>query len=193
MIRQCLVVIASLTFSAPVFATWSLVNESSVLSFVSTKAVDIAEVHRFTDLAGRISDKGKAVVTLELDSVHTGIEIRDERMRETLFETDTYASATMRTTIDMDTIDELAPGMSQLLDIVVTLELHGQAVAVDVTVIISRLSETTLTVTSRSPVVINAKSFGLEDGVEALRSIANLPSIGKAVPVSFMLTFETSP
>jgi polyisoprenoid-binding protein YceI len=183
----------SLTLSAPVFATWSLDNEKSVLSFVSTKAIDIAEVHRFTNLAGRISDKGKAVVTVALDSVHTGIEVRDERMRELFFDTGTYANATMRTAIEMDTINDLAPGMSELLDVVLTLELHGQTMPMDVTVILSRLSETALTVTSRSPVVINAKSFGLGEGMEALRKVANLPSIGQGIPVSFMLTFESTP
>lgn len=193
MIRQILVAVVSLTLSAPVFATWSLDNEKSVLSFVSTKAIDIAEVHRFTNLAGRISDKGKVVVTVALDSVHTGIEVRDERMREIFFDTGTYANATMRTTIEMDTINDLAPGMSELLDVVLTLELHGQAMPLDVTVILSRLSETALTVTSRSPVVINANSFGLGEGVEALRKVANLPSIGQGIPVSFMLTFESTP
>ena len=108
MIRQILVAVVSLTLSAPVFATWSLDNEKSVLSFVSTKAIDIAEVHRFTNLAGRISDKGKAVVTVALDSVHTGIEVRDERMRELFFDTGTYANATMRTTIEMSL--DITPG-----------------------------------------------------------------------------------
>jgi hypothetical protein len=45
-------------------------------------------------------------------------------------------------------------------------------------------------VSSRKPVIVNAASVDLADGIEALREVANLPSISKAVPVSFVLTFE---
>ena len=37
--------------------------------------------------------------------------------------------------------------------------------------------------------IINADAVSLADGVEQLREIAGLPSISKAVPVSFVLQF----
>jgi hypothetical protein len=39
-------------------------------------------------------------------------------------------------------------------------------------------------------VIVNAANLGLADGLEKLREIAGLPSISKAVPVSFVLVFE---
>ncbi len=191
-IRQLLIAIAALTAGSQVFASWSLDNESSDLTFVSTKAIDIAEINRFTVLAGRISDKGKAVVTVELTSVDTNIPIRDERLQEMLFETDKYPRATVRGKIDMDVIDELVPGDSIRVDTELTLDLHGAEFSITANVVVARLSETALTVSSARPVILTAASAGLTDGIEALRKVANLPSISNAVPVSFLLTFVMS-
>lgn len=188
-IRQLLIVIAAITASSQAFASWSLDNESSNLTFVSIKAIDIAEVHRFTALAGRISDKGKAVVTVELGSAETGIPIRNQRLQEMLFETDKYPLATVRAKIDMDIIDALQPGDSIRMATEMTLELHGVKVSLTAHMVVARLSETALTVSSARPVVLTAASAGLTDGIEALRKVANLPSISNAVPVSFLLTF----
>lgn len=190
--RPLLIMIAALVTSSQAFATWDLDNASSYLSFVSTKAVDIAEVHRFDTLAGRISDKGKAVITIQLGSVNTSIPVRDERMQELLFETNKYLHATARAKIDMDRIDVLQPGDSVRLDTEFTLDLHGNDVSFTANVVVARLSESVLTVTSTKPIILNAASAELTDGIEALRKVANLPSISNAVPVSFVLSFVKS-
>ena len=159
---------------------------------MSTKAIDIAEVHRFTELAGRISDKGKAVITIEMVSVDTGVPIRDERMLELLFETDKFPLATARSKIDMKIIDAIAPGDSTRLTTDMTLDLHGAQVSIAAKVIVSKLSEAILVVSSAEPIILNAASANLTDGIEELRKVASLPSIGNAVPVTFVLTFERS-
>ena len=191
-IRQLLFTALALIVSSQAFATWNLNSEKSSLSFVSTKAIDIAEVHRFTEMAGRLSDKGKAVVTIELASVDTGVPIRDERMQEMLFETAMYPLATVRARIDMKIVDAIAPGDSSRLATELTIDLHGVRVTVDANVVIAKLDEKVLLVTSSKPVILNAASVNLVDGIEALREVASLPSIGNAVPVSFVLVFEES-
>jgi hypothetical protein len=50
-------------------------------------------------------------------------------------------------------------------------------------------SSGTLRVLSSRPVILDAKQFGLVDGVTALREIAGLKSISTAVPVSIYLVF----
>jgi polyisoprenoid-binding protein YceI len=191
-IRQLLFSTLALLVSSQALATWNLNNEKSSLSFVSIKAVDIAEVHRFKEMAGRISDKGKAVVTIELASVDTGVPIRDERMQEMLFETGKYPLATARAKLDMKIVDAVAPGNSTQLTTELELDLHGVRVTVDANVVIAMLDEKALMVTSSKPVILNAASVNLVDGIEALREVASLPSIGNAVPVSFVLVFEKS-
>ena len=187
--RQLLIVIVALGASIQANAGWSLDITSSSLSFVSTKAIDIAEVHRFNELAGEISDKGKAVLEVKLSSVDTGIPIRDERMQEMLFETGDNPFAIARTEIDMARVDALMPGSSRQMELELTLDLHGIRIPLGASVIVTRLTESTLTVVSSEPLVLNAASVGLNEGIEALRKIANLPSIGAVVPVSFVLTF----
>ena len=67
-------------------AQWSLDNDSSTLSFVTVKADHVGEVHTFDHLTGTIEDDGAVVITIELASVNTMIDIRNERMQAMLFE-----------------------------------------------------------------------------------------------------------
>ena len=99
--------LASATLSA--HADWYLDGESSRLSFVSTKNVNISEVQRFLVLHGKVDPKGLAEVEVELDSVNSGIPLRDERMRKDLFEIQTFPEALITAQIDLRPINDLAP------------------------------------------------------------------------------------
>ena len=191
-LRHLLAISLLLVTSSQAFATWNLDNENSSLTFVSTKAVDLAEVHHFTEMAGRISDKGKAVVTIELTSVETGVPIRNERMLEMLFETEKYPLATVRSKIDMAIIDAIKSGSSLQMNSEFTLDLHGVRVSFDANVVVAKLNEKSLMLTNSAPIILNAASANLVGGIEELRKVASLPSIGNAVPVSFVLMFEKS-
>jgi hypothetical protein len=70
------------------------------------------------------------------------------------------------------------------------LQLHDQEIALTAEMIVARLGDQRLMVSSRKPIIVNAASVDLVNGIEALREIASLPSISKAVPVSFVLTFD---
>lgn len=188
--RHLLVLTFSLFACSSALAEWTLNNTKSSLNFVSTKAIDIAEVHHFTQLVGRVSNNGKAVITIELASVETGIPIRNERMLEKLFETRTFPLATVRSKIDMEIVNAIPTGASTNMAIDLELDLHGVRVEMVANVVVVRLNESTLMVSSAGPVILNASKVALSDGIEALREVASLPSIGNAVPVSFNLTFD---
>jgi hypothetical protein len=185
-----LLIIISLIVAGPCFAAWTLDNDSSQVSFVSVKAGDAGEVHRFTEISGELSSGGNASVTIQLASVDTLIPLRDERMRELLFQTNLFPTASLSTNIDMDALNAIEPGDSMDMAANLTLELHGQQLSLAAEMIVARLGDQRLMVSSRKPVIVNAASVDLVDGIEALREIANLPSISKAVPVSFVLTFD---
>ena len=184
--------LVALLASFPVRAAWELDTEKSALTFVSTKATNIAEVHRFTDLSGAMDGEGEVTIKIGLGSVDTGIEIRDDRMRDMLFDTGHYENATLVADVDLERLDELGLGQSMELTIEGILSLHGESATLNIEVIVARLSSSTLLVTSKRLVVVNALAFKLAEGVEALRKIAGLPSISLAVPVSFVLEFEAS-
>ena len=180
---------SSLTFAASAAnAAWTLDNDASEISFVTIKAQDVAEVHRFATLSGAVDEAGVATVNIELASVDTLIPIRDERMREMLFETDLFPTATVRAQID-PAWQTLALGASVRADAEVMLELHDEQVPLTAELLVSRLAEDRMLIATLKPVVVNSGSVNLTEGVEALREIAGLPSISKAVPVSIVLTY----
>jgi len=75
------------------------------------------------------------------------------------------------------------------LQLPITIELHGQQANATVPVLVTRSADR-ITVSSQRPVIIQASTFKLAAGIEALRKIAGLQSITLSVPVSFSLNFE---
>ncbi len=186
-----LLLLAALATPSAALARWSLDNGSSELNFISIKAGDIGEVHRFSELSGAVEDDGSASVEVQLASVDTLIEVRDQRMRELLFETNVFPVATITTQIDTAEITALPVGDSLVHTAEVLVELHGEAAPLLMDLRVTRLSDSRVAVTTIKPVIVNAAVFSLADGVEKLREVAGLPSISKAVPVQFFLTFES--
>ena len=172
---------------------WQLDNEQSQISFVSTKAVDVAEVHRFTRLSGSVDEAGAAEVAIELASVDTLIPVRDERMRELLFQTQLFPQANLRASLDMAKYQTMQPGSSLIASESVVLDLHGVTAGLSADVLVTKVTAGRFVVASLRPVVVSAAAFNLADGLEELRTIAGLPSIGASVPVSFVLTFVRAP
>lgn len=183
-------IIALMLAPVPSLAAWTLSNEASQVSFVSVKAGDAGEVHRFTQLSGAITSDGDASVVIQLASVDTLIPLRDERMREMLFQTELFPVASLRANVDMAALNAIEPGDSMDMTANLILDLRDQQIELPAEMIVARLGEDRLMVSSRKPIIVNAASVDLVDGIEALREVANLPSISKAVPVSFVLTFE---
>ncbi|MEF8793947.1 YceI family protein [Thiohalorhabdus sp.] len=186
LISLFLLAIVSLPTAA---AEWQLDGERSSLYFLSIKKNEVAETHHFDRLSGKYA-KGQAQLAIDLASLETGIDIRDKRMREKLFEVDTYPSAAITVAVAEQRVTDLKPGEQTLLDATAELELHGNRQRVDTALTVTRLADGTLQVANARPLVINAGAFELARGVEKLRAIAGLPSISPAVPVQFSLYFE---
>ena len=183
-------ILALLFVATPTWADWSLNNAQSQLSFVSIKKGDIAEVHRFDQLDGSVDANGNVTLTIQLASVDTAIPIRDQRMREMLFNTNAFPSATLTAKVDASALDKLATGDILTSSLEGELSLHGQKSAVTAELAVARLAPNKLLVSSRKPLVLQAGDYDLLEGVEQLREVAGLSSISKAVPVSFVLTFD---
>lgn len=173
-------------------ATWNLDSAASRIGFASIKAGEIIEAHTFGDVSGMVSSDGAANIEIALDSVDTKIDIRNERMREMLFETETYPSALVSATIDLSAYEDLGIGARTTDALEATLSLHGIEATLDASIFVTRISETRVEVSSVEPVILYVEDFNLADGIEALRSVANLPAITPASPVSFTLVFEAA-
>lgn len=187
---RIILALATLVACAPVYAAWTLDGPESMISFVSVKAGDVAEAHWFTDVSGSIDDDGSAIIVIQLASVDTMIPVRDERMREMLFKTDVFPTATLSTKIDMHAMGEIEQGRTRNMATELMLDLNGQTVPLTAEVAVSHAGDSTYIVSSRKPIILNAASVDLVDGIEALREVAGLTTISKAVPVSFVLSFK---
>lgn len=177
-------------FSLTVQAQYQLDEGESSLYFVSIKKNKIGEVHSFSQLAGSINDKGFASIRVNLASVKTHIEIRDERMKSMLFETDRFPEAVVTTQIVGIQNGLVTVGERVVKTVELSLNLHGQLKTLQAIVQIVGLSNGALGVSSVKPILLNAADFELGAGIEKLMDVAKLPSISTAVPVSFNLVFK---
>ena len=172
----------------PALADWTLDNERSIVNFISIKNASIGEVHRFRSLAGSVSDDGAVRLVIDLDSVETLIPIRNQRMRELLFETVRFPSATLEASVPA-ALTQLEAGERLITRVDAALELHGSTRDYAVDVLVSRGADNSLEVSLREPLILRAADFGLEAGVGILQEVAGLKSISTAVPVSAQLIF----
>lgn len=180
----------ALLCSSLVQAEWSLDNEASSFYYVTSKASAVSEINSFTELSGTISDQGAATLVIDLNSVDTLLEVRDERMRNIVFQVEEYPEATVSLTIDAAALDAMAAGSSSSADYSATVNLRGMDVAVDATLQLLKLDEDTVQVQLGKPLLVGAASFGLTDAVEELRELAALPAINPNVVLDFTLVYN---
>lgn len=175
----------------PAQADWYLDNESSRLSFISTKAGNLSEVHRFLTLHGRIDAKGAARLRVELESVSTGIPVRDERLRSLLFDVAKFPDARIMAQLDLAPITDLAPGAQLELSLPIQVEIRGRKHAYMAELLATRLDDRRFQVVTLAPLVLHAEHFGLEPGIEELRKVARLSTISLSVPVGAVMIFTS--
>lgn len=179
-----------LGLSSSAFADWTLLNDESSLHYVSIKSTNIAEMNRFKTLAGSVSEQGAVELKVDLSSVDTGVDIRDERMQAMLFDVAQFAQATVTGTVDLERVTKLEVGETYTDSIALNLALHGLSKEVSSQVQVTRLADDKVLITTLEPVVLNAADYKLAEGLEALRVIAQLPAISPVVPVTYSLVFQ---
>jgi hypothetical protein len=186
---KVLLVILTLLISQVAMAS-QLVSNHSVLNIISTKKGSIAEIHSFSALSGSLSDNGAIEVSVPLTSVSTGIGIRDQRMREFLFNTKVFPIAIFTANINKTSIDLLKDGEVTELAIDGEISMNGQKAKSLVNVVIMRQLDGSLIVVTKQPFIINAQDFGYVDGINKLKALAALSSISMTVPVTFSVVFK---
>jgi len=185
LIGSALSLAAALGHAAP----WTLQEAGSNVHFVTVKNAVIAESHQFLAFSGAV-EAGQAEVVLDLASVETLIPIRNERMREMLFDVAAFPTATLSAAVPQAEFEALALGAHLEQRLEGTLTLRGKAIPLAFDIRASREGEGAVRVESLGPVMVSADQLGLGAGVDALREIAGLNSITPMVPVSFSLLFR---
>lgn len=157
---------------------------------MTTKNTNVIEAHGFDSLSGGISDTGTATLAIDLSSVNTGIALRDQRMRDLLFEVVSFPNATVTLAVPNGLLTNLAVGSTSEIDVTATLNLHGVDQPLATRVSVQKLTNNRVLVQNLTPVLVSAADYDLSNGVEALRAAVAIASISKAVPVDFTLVFD---
>ncbi|WP_086606319.1 YceI family protein [Erythrobacter donghaensis] len=169
---------------------WALDPAASRLSYVSIKAGEVAEANRFDTLSGTVAADGTASLDIDLASVNTGVDIRNERMREIFFGVAENPKATVTAKLDPAAFAGLAVGQSLTRPLKANVTIKGASSDVETEVLVTRVADDRVTVVPTAPVIISTDMFDLTDELGELRALAQLPSITPAVPVTFSLAFK---
>jgi hypothetical protein len=86
--------LGTLLVTTPSWANWEVAADSRV-QFVSIKQNTVGEISHFERVSGAVSQDGQVDIRVSLDSVETMIGIRNQRMKEMLFEVGVYPQASI--------------------------------------------------------------------------------------------------
>ena len=187
----CMAITASmvLSISALAHADLTLESSSSKVTVVSTKvtgdgSTSATELFRFNDLSGEVDDKGNATVTIALANIETGVDIRNERMAEYLFETGEYPDAVINALIPPEMMEQ----GDHTTELQATLDMHGKSSELTIPVAID-VRDNTVIVNSTEPVLFDTSTHEFEGGLAKLADLAKVFHIPATVPVSINLSF----
>lgn len=171
-------------------AGWVLNNNRSEISFVATKDANVADNHYFTRFSGFIKDSGEAELSIQTASVETNINMRDKRLRSTLFRIDEYPEAKVSMTVRANVLEPRPPGSVQYLNVKAQLFMVGVSQLQSARLSVYQLTDGSLEVSTIQPILVDSEDFGMLPAINQLRELAGLKSLTVKVPVSFRLVFE---
>lgn len=193
MIRLGLAAVVSL--AAPqAFAAdpaWLLDPASSVLTYQSVKKNTIVETNTIRNISGRIEPDGTAKVEFDLDSVDTGVDLRNVRMRFLFFETFKFPIATVSLKVDRAAFAELPTKRRMTVPLSFTLNLHGVDKELASEAIVTMLTDNSVSIASKAPIIVKVEDFGLLPNIAKLEQAANVTNIVPTASVSYDFVFNT--
>ncbi|WP_299601914.1 YceI family protein [uncultured Tateyamaria sp.] len=168
--------------------SWTLDGSASKLAFGSIKFNDTGEVHSFSSIDGAVAEDGSVTLGIDLSSVETNIDIRDERMVEHVFKNAPRAAVSAQ--IDMAAMEAVPVGDSAVMEVEGTLDLLGVEVPMYGDMFVMRLAQDKVMVTTDSMMFLSTADAEIDPGVDKLMELASLPNIVRAVPVTLRLMFD---
>ncbi len=167
---------------------WTLDESASQLTFGSVKKDTIGESHSFSRLSGTVAGDGAVSLDIDLTTVETNIDVRNERITEHVFKG--IKAATLSGEIDIDAVKSLAVGASTLVDMEGALSFLGASLDIETEMFVVRISDTQVLATTNDMIWISVEDAGITAGVDKLMELASLPGITRAFPVTARLMFN---
>ncbi|QHQ35469.1 YceI family protein [Algicella marina] len=182
--------LAALILCGPVMAepAWVLDAETSKVAYGSIKKDRIGEVNHFGTLAGTVDDTGLVRVEIDLASVETYVDIRNERMREHVFGATPVAVLTSQ--IDLEALEAMAPGDTAIVDVDGMLAFVSAEVEIYTEAFVARLADGKALVTTDGMIMLGTEELAIDGAIDTLMGLADLPGITRVAPVTFRLVFD---
>ncbi len=181
---------AFVAFPFTAAADWTVARDRSEITYLSSKMTGgfstIFENNRFTNFSGDISDDGEVVLNIDVNSVDTGVAIRNERVIEHVFDAAKHPQATVTLSVGDATVKRYPPGYTRTVEASLTMRGVSRRVTGEVSV---TQANDGLLVQTTSPILVNAVDYGMLDGFETLKDLVKLFNIPTTIPVSFKLVF----
>jgi len=172
---------------------WTLDPAQSIVTYQSVKKNTIVETNTIRNISGGISASGDAKVDFDLNSVDTGVDLRNVRMRFLFFETFKYPTATVTAKVNPADFENLAEVRRTVAPLTFKLSLHGVEKEYTTKVAVTMVTDTTVSVASQAPVTLQVADFGLLPAIEKLERAANVTNIVPTTSVSFDFVFSSQP
>ena len=172
-------------------SAWVLDPAQSTLTYQSVKKNTIVETNTIRNISGLIEPDGTAFVSFDLNSVDTGVDLRNVRMRFLFFETFEYPTATVTARVDSAAFADLPEKRRMMMPLPFTLSLHGIEKEMEAKVIVTMISDSVVSVASQVPVAVAVEDFGLLPAIEKLERAASVTNIVPTASVSFDFIFGT--
>jgi OOP family OmpA-OmpF porin len=185
----CCLTGAATTQSNPFAPGWELLPDDSAIQFQSVKNTTKVESNSFASFSGNIDTSGLATVIIRLDSIDTNVDLRNVRMRFLFFETFQYPEATITMQLEPTILSDLGQKHRKVLTLPYTLDLHGISKTMEAEMVITKISDGIMSVSSSTPISISAADFSLDGGIKKLEEAANVSIIPSAT-VTFNLLFS---
>lgn len=169
--------------------SWTLSGGDSAVHYGSIKKDTVGEVNTFTGLSGSVDASGKVTVEIDLTSVETYIDIRNERMVEHVFGKDN-PTATITAQVDAGALEAMKPGEMSVVDVEGMLSFAGKDVPIETSMVVTRISEKRAMVSTDGMIMLTMAELGLDGGIDTLMKLAKLPGITRVSPVTMRLVFD---
>jgi outer membrane protein OmpA-like peptidoglycan-associated protein/polyisoprenoid-binding protein YceI len=170
---------------------WILDPSRSHVYMQTEKREGIIEKHQFTAVEGNVSRDGDATVRIDLNSLDTGVDLRNVRMRFLLFETYKFPYAEITARLDKAKLQELTTRSRITYPLTLRVNMHGIVREIQTSVSIARTSNATMEVATIEPIMVTAESFDFIKGIGKLADAMGGIRIVPSSPVSFDLVFGT--
>lgn len=181
--------LASTTAFAGGHITWNAVEDESRVAFGSIKKDTVGEVHHFNTISGMVKEDGTMELAVDLGSIETNIDIRNERMAEHVFKGG-MATATISGEIDMEELNALKAGETTLFDFEGVLAFAGANVDIEAEMHVARLTDDRVLVSTADFLLLSTEDLGINAGIDELMKLAKLPGITRVTPVAVRVVFQ---